>query len=215
MYLPHMFREERPEILRAFIAAHPLGALVATTAEEGLTANHIPMLWAARDGAANGVLDGHVARANSIWHQLAPDTAVLVIFGGANRYISPSWYPGKAEHGKVVPTWNYAVVHAHGTIRFHEDAEDSAPTLAHLNTLTDRHEAERAKPWKVSDAPADFIEPMLRRIVPFEIVITSIVGKFKSNQNRAERDRTGVDAGLQADGVRSEDRAELVRAPRA
>src|SRR5687767_839605 len=164
MYNPDQFREERPEVLRAFIAQHPLGALVAVTAD-GLTANHIPMLWEAREGTP-GVLKGHVARANPLWKTTAPDSTVLVIFGGADRYITPSWYPAKQEHGKVVPTWNYSVVHAYGTIRFDENRDRG---LLHVTELTDRQEASRPEPWKVSDAPADYIEALLGRIVSFEI----------------------------------------------
>lgn len=208
MYIPDQFREERPEVLRAFIAQHPLGALVAVTSD-GLTANHIPMLWHEREGAP-GVLQGHVARANPLWKAIAPGAPVLVIFGGANRYITPSWYPGKQEHGKVVPTWNYSVVHAHGTIRF-DESQDHA--LRHLGDLTNRQEASRPEPWKVSDAPAGFIEPMLRRIVSFEIAVTRLVGKFKASQHRPESERVAVAAALAAEGVSPADLDELIRAP--
>ncbi len=208
MYIPDQFREERPEVLRAFIARHPLGALVAVTAG-GLTANHIPMLWCALEGTA-GVLRGHVARANPLWEALASDAPVLVIFGGANHYVTPSWYPGKQEHGKVVPTWNYSVVHAHGTIRFVGDHDHA---LRHVRELTDRQEASRAKPWKVSDAPADYIDPMLNRIIPFEIAVTRLIGKFKASQHRPESERNAVTAALAAEGVPAADRDELIRAP--
>jgi transcriptional regulator len=208
MYNPDQFREERPEVLRGFIAQHPLGALVAVTAE-GLTANHIPMLWHEREGTP-GVLHGHLARANPLWKAVAPEASVLVIFGGANRYITPSWYPGKQEHGKVVPTWNYSVVHAHGTIRFLESHDHG---LRQVRELTDRQEAPRAEPWKVSDAPADFIETMLSRIVPFEITVTRLIGKFKANQHRPEGERDAVTAALVAEGVSPADLHEVIRAP--
>jgi len=208
MYNPDQFREERPEVLRDFIAQHPLGALVAVTAD-GLTANHIPMLWKERDGTP-GVLQGHVARANPLWKMIAPETTVLVIFGGANRYITPSWYPAKQEHGKVVPTWNYSVVHAHGTIRF---AEDRDRALLNVRELTDRHEASRSEPWKVSDAPADYIEPMLSRIVTFEITLTRLIGKFKASQHRPESERSAVAAALATEGTPAADVNEVIRSP--
>ncbi|HEV7717241.1 MAG TPA: FMN-binding negative transcriptional regulator [Steroidobacteraceae bacterium] len=209
MYIPNQFREEKPEVLRAFIARHPLGALVAVTAD-GLTANHFPMLWHEREGTA-GVLLGHVARANTLWKALAPDATVLVIFGGANRYISPSWYPAKQEHGKVVPTWNYAVVHAHGTVRF--AAEDHDRSLRHLEALTNHQEMSRADPWKVSDAPADYIASMLKNVVPFEIAVTRLEGKFKASQHRPEDERQAVVAALAAEGVPAADCDEVIRAP--
>ena len=208
MYIPDQFREERPEVLHAFIAQHPLGALVAVTAD-GLTANHIPMLWHQRGGTA-GVLQGHVARANPLWEALAPGSPVLVMFGGANRYITPSWYPGKQEHGKVVPTWNYSVVHAHGTIRFIDDHDHG---LRHVRELTDRQEASRAEPWKVADAPADYIDPLLSRIVPFQIAVTRLIGKFKASQHRPESERQAVTAALLEEGVPAADRDEVIRSP--
>ena len=209
MYNPDQFREERPEVLRDFIAQHPLGALVAVTAD-GLTANHIPMFWEEREGTA-GVLRGHLARANPLWNTIAPRSTVLVIFGGADRYITPSWYPGKQEHGKVVPTWNYSVVHAHGTIAFDENSDQA---LLHVRELTDRQEASRSEPWKVSDAPAAYIEPMLKRIVPFEIVVTRLVGKFKASQHRPDSERSAVATALAAEGVSAADVNEVIRSPR-
>jgi transcriptional regulator len=208
MYNPDYFREERLEVLWRFVAQHPLGALVAVTAD-GLTANHIPMIWHAR-GCTPGVLHGHVARANPLWRALVPDTPVLVIFSGANHYITPSWYPGKQEHGKVVPTWNYSVVHAHGTIRFFDDRDHS---LRHVGELTDRQEALRPEPWKVSDAPADFINPMLSRIISFEIAVTHVIGKFKASQQRPESERLAVAAAMAAQNTPANDRDEVIRPP--
>ena len=208
MYNPDQFREERPEVLRAFIEQHPLGTLVAVTAE-GLAANHIPMLLLEREGTP-GVLQGHVARANPLWKTTVPDANVLVIFGGANRYITPTWYPGKEEHGKVVPTWNYSVVHAHGTIRFDDNP---VRAMRHVAELTDRQEESRPEPWKVSDAPADFIAPMLSRIIPFEIAVTRLVGKFKASQHRPEEERKAVAAALAAEGTPAADLHEVIRAP--
>jgi transcriptional regulator len=208
MYIPEQFREERPEVLRAFIAQHPLGALVAFTAD-GLTANHIPMLWHERQGTP-GVLRGHLARANPLWKVISPDAPVLVIFGGANSYISPSWYQGKQEHGRVVPTWNYSVVHAHGTLRFIEDHDHG---LRHVRELTDHQEASRSEPWRVSDAPVDFIEPMLSRILPFEITVARLIGKFKASQHRPDSERAAVVAALAAEGMSARDLDEVIRAP--
>jgi transcriptional regulator len=208
MYIPDQFREDRPEVLRAFVAKHPLGALVTVT-PEGLTANHLPMLWHEREGT-DGALSGHMARANPVWKAIAPESPVLVIFGGANRYISPSWYPSKKEHGKVVPTWNYAVVHVHGVIRFIENDEHS---LQHLAQLTDHQEVSRPEPWKVSDAPASFVQTLATRVVSFEISVTRVVGKFKAHQHRPESERDAVALALSDDGVPAADIVELVRAP--
>lgn len=201
MYIPEAFREERQEVLEAFIRRHPLGTLVCTTAD-GLTANHIPMLL------ANQRLRGHVARANSLWNSLEPDAPVLVVFGGANHYMSPSWYPAKQEHGKVVPTWNYSVVHAHGTIRF---SEGKSQKLALVTDLTNAQEGLRQNPWKVSDAPAPYIDGALSRIVAFEIAVTRLIGKFKASQHRDSDERQAVRAALDAEGYPAADRDEVIR----
>ena len=206
MYLPAHFREDRPERLEAFVAAHPLGALVVAT-PDGLEANHIPMLLS-RDAAGRSVLHGHVARANELWRRAADGTPALVIFGGAQRYVTPSWYPSKRVTGEVVPTWNYAVVHAHGPIRFIQDRDW---LLALVSTLTELNERPRAAPWHVTDAPAAYVERMLRAIVGFEIAVERLEGKFKASQNRTAEDRAGVAAGLAAEGVDAAEREELVR----
>jgi transcriptional regulator len=210
MYIPPHFREDRPEVLREFISLHPLGMLVGSAPADGLTANPIPMLWEAREGTPHGVLRGHVAKANPVWRDLADSSAVLVLFGGANHYVSPGWYPSKAEHGKVVPTWNYAVVQARGRIRFDVDEQHA---LQHLNAMTDLQESGQPAPWKVTDAPAEFVEALVRRVVPFEIAISDLAGKFKASQNQAERDRHGVAAGLQGTTLPAQSRSELVRSP--
>jgi transcriptional regulator len=194
MYVPAHFVENRTEVLQALIKRHPLGTLVATTAE-GLTANHIPM-QATLEPGGRGLLRGHIARANSLWRELAADAPVLAIFTGADRYVSPTWYPSKQEHGKAVPTWNYATVHLKGTIRFIEEA----PWLREFVTeLTEVYEQGRPNRWHVSDAPADYIEAMLRAIVGFEIQVSSIQGKFKGSQNRAIGDREGVRSALKSE----------------
>jgi transcriptional regulator len=204
VYVPEYFRETRIEVLQAFIERHPLASLVAVTAE-GLTANHVP-LRAQLAAAGGGVLRGHIARANALWRALAPDTGVLAIFTGSDSYISPSWYPSNREHGKVVPTWNYATVHIHGSIRFIDDA---SWLRAFVAALTDAHEAGRAGRWHVSDAPADYIDGMLRAIVGFEITVERIVGKFKGSQNRSAADRAAVAAALRAAGRTAEEVTEI------
>jgi transcriptional regulator len=209
MYMPEQFREDRADVLHAFIARHPLGTLVAT-GPEGLIANHIPMLWRAQPGGA-GVLGGHVARANPVWKLLAPESAVLVIFTGAVHYITPSWYPGKKVDGKVVPTWNYSVVHAQGTIRFLSGA---ARALEKVRELTERQEATRAAPWAVSDAPPDYLDANLKHIVPFEITVTGLTGKFKASQHRPADERVAVAAALREEGLAQSQIEELVREPR-
>lgn len=187
MYVPAHFKEERTEVLQALIERHPLGTLIAT-GTEGLTANHIPM-QAMLEAGGRGVLRGHIARANSLWRDLTEDAPVLAVFMGADHYISPTWYPSKQEHGKAVPTWNYAAVHVKGTIRFINEA----PWLRDFVTeLTDVHEQGRAHRWHVTDAPADYIEAMLKAIVGFEIQVSNIQGKFKGSQNRIPADRDGV-----------------------
>jgi transcriptional regulator len=206
MYLPEQFREERAEVLHEFIARHPFGTLVAMS-PEGLTGNHLPLLWSPREGTA-GVLRGHLARANPLWKLLPADTPVLAMFMGAHQYITPSWYPAKKENGKVVPTWNYSVVHAHGTIRF---SEDPAQALSIVRDLTDHQEATRAPRWRVSDAPADYIDALLKSIVPFEIALTRLTAKFKASQHRPPEERVAVAAALEEEGVSAEDRAEVVR----
>jgi transcriptional regulator len=206
MYRPAYFREDRAKVLEAFVAAHPLGALVAST-ETGLIANHIPML-VAHDGAGRVLLHGHVARANDLWSQVPDGGAVLVLFGGAQHYITPSWYPSKQAAGEVVPTWNYAVVHAHGSIRF---IQDRAWLRTLVETLTTRHEQLRTNPWYVDDAPVAYIEKMLGAIVGFEIAVERFEGKFKASQNKSADDRRGVAEGLAADGVPLDACQQLVR----
>jgi transcriptional regulator len=173
----------------------PLATLVATTAR-GLDANHLPLVLDDSHGGL-GVLRGHVARSNPAWREIPAGSDVLTIFHGDNRYISPSWYPTKREHGKVVPTWNYAVVHARGQIEWHDD-----PVWLRelVETLTNLHERDSAEPWHVADAPAAFIERNLGSIVGFEIRITKLDGKWKVSQNRTPAERAAVVAELRARG---------------
>ncbi|MCG3188373.1 MAG: Protease synthase and sporulation protein PAI 2 [Burkholderiaceae bacterium] len=192
MYLPAHFEEARPEVLHALVRAHPLATWVVQ-AGGGLLVNHIPFMLDA-DRGPHGTLVGHVARANPVWRSPGPSIAV---FQGPQAYISPSWYPSKREHGKVVPTWNYAVVHAHGTPRA---IESPAEVLAIVTRLTQTHEAGSAVPWAVSDAPADYIAQMLKAIVGIEIPLERLVGKWKASQNRGVPDRLGTVAGLRQRG---------------
>jgi transcriptional regulator len=183
MYLPRHFAQEDPAQLQALMVASPLATLVST-GPEGLTADHLPLEY----DAVTGTLRGHVARANPLWQQ-ADGQPVLAVFGGPQGYVSPSWYASKAEHHKVVPTWNYAVVHAHGTLHAVQDA----PWLhALVSRLTAHHESGRAAPWAVTDAPEDYIAQMLRAIVGIEIPVARLLGKWKLSQNRSAADREGV-----------------------
>lgn len=208
MYRPAHFREDDPAILDAFIDAHALAVLVANSAA-GLVANHIPLLRFPADGGGT-VLRGHVARANDFWKIVPSGQEVLAVFGGADCYVTPSWYPTKKLTGEVVPTWNYSVVHAHGRIRFIDDRE-WVHTL--VVALTERHEAPRPAPWAVADAPPTYIARMLGAIVGFEIAVERMEGKVKASQNRTEAERAGVSAGLSAEGASDEARRELVRPP--
>jgi transcriptional regulator len=201
MYLPAHFVEARPDVLHALIAAHPLGMLV-TLGADGLTANHIPFELdppAAGDGAGFGTLRAHVARANPVWQDFSRAVDALVIFQGPQAYITPSWYAEtKPQTGKVVPTWNYCVVHAHGPLHVIDDA---AWVRALVERLTNRFEANRPAPWRVADAPADFIAKQLTAIVGIEIPIRRLVGKWKVSQNRSAADRAGVALGLGREAV--------------
>ena len=209
MFNPTLFKEDRIPVLHELIRARGFAALV-TLGPHGLTADHIP-LELDPEPAPLGTLRGHVARANPVWQVYRKDVEVLAVFQGPDVYVSPAWYPTKQETGKVVPTWNYAVVHAHGPLRAVDDAEW---LRALVTRLTDRHEAGRAQPWHVTDAPADFIDGMLKGIVGLEIPITRLDGKWKMSQNRNAVDRAGVVQALRAagDGA-SAAVADLVRGP--
>jgi transcriptional regulator len=195
MYTPRHFEETRLDVLHALIAAHPLGALVRHSAGQ-LDADHIPFEIAAATGdAPYGILRAHVARANSLWRD--DGAQVMVLFQSPSAYISPAFYEQKAVDGRVVPTWNYAVVHAYGTLRTVDEAEW---LLSLVERLTDRHEAGRPQPWQVGDAPRDYIDKMLKAIVGIEIRIDRIEGKWKTSQNRSGTDQSRIAAGLSADG---------------
>jgi transcriptional regulator len=207
MYLPKHFEETRVQVLHDLIGAHPLGALVSMTSA-GLEANHIPF-EVDPEPAPFGTLRGHIARANPLWRECSRDVDALVIFQGPDIYVSPGWYATKQETGKVVPTWNYVVVHAYGTPRFIDDRDW---LRAFVTKLTNRHEAQRPDPWAVTDAPADYIEQMLGAIIGLEIPIARLVGKWKVSQNRPAQDREGAAEGLLREGGASAAAmAELIR----
>ncbi len=193
MYTPSSFAlNDLPELHQ-----HMLGtrlAVVITHSEEGLQASHLPLLLNP-DAGANGTLYGHFARANPQWKALQQGAETLVIFSGADAYITPAFYPAKAEHGKVVPTWNYVAVHAYGTAQVFTEADR---LLQLVSALTDRHESAREQPWKVADAPAEYIDGMLKAIVGFALPIQRLEGKRKLSQNRSAADIAGVREGLAA-----------------
>lgn len=194
MYLPAAFREERVEILQALMHAYPLATLVSAAGGQA-DADHIPLLLEPSE-SPGGVLRGHVARANPLW-RLQAGTELLVIFQGPQHYVSPSWYASKAESGKVVPTWNYLVVHARGRLQVHDDPLWVRGLVSRLTAV---QEARFAQPWAVEDAPGEYLDRMLGAIVGIEIPVLSLVGKWKNSQNRQPADRGGVERGLRAAG---------------
>ncbi|ARV20286.1 Protease synthase and sporulation protein PAI 2 [Curvibacter sp. AEP1-3] len=192
MYQPSHFIETRPEVLHALVQSHPLATLVTLSAK-GLDANHIPLvLRVEADGRAT--LVGHVARANPVWKDTDLSVPVLAIFQGPQHYISPGWYATKAEHGKVVPTWNYAVVHAKGMLTVHDDA---AWIRSQMQQITTQQEAPMAQPWAVDDAPRDYTDKMISAVVGIEIVVDEWVGKWKVSQNQPPANQTTVREGLE------------------
>jgi transcriptional regulator len=195
MYVPAHFAETRKEVLHAFVAQHPFGTLV-THGKSGLDANHIPFELAAEEGEL-GVLRAHVARANPVWQDVANGDEVLVVFQAGNAYISPTWYPSKHELHKQVPTWNYMVVHAHGRITILDDERYVRGVIARL---TRTHEATQPEPWKMADAPRDYIDTMVKAIVGVQIEITRLVGKSKLSQNKEARDIRGAGEALKSQG---------------
>ena len=203
MYQPPAFREERLETLHALIRAHPLATLV-TAGPGGLIANLVPFILA--DTGDKGTLRAHVARANDQVDALKSGAETLVLFHGPEAYITPSWYVSKKEHGRVVPTWNYAVVQVRGTPRV---IDDTAWLRAQIGALTSSQENQRPEPWKVADAPEAFIEGQIKAIIGIEIPILTIEGKWKVSQNRSTADRQGVYEGLLAEGI-NEPMAKLV-----
>lgn len=195
MYIPKHFEQPSVEAMHALISANLFATLV-TYGSEGLCANHIP-IELHEEPKPYGTLVGHVARANPVWREAANNHEAMVIFQGANTYITPSWYPSKTESGRVVPTWNYAVVHAHGYIRV---IDDTQWVKTHIEKLINRQETSFSHPWAISDAPREFIEKLITGVVGIEIPITRLVGKWKVSQNQSESDREGVVRGLRSLG---------------
>jgi transcriptional regulator len=195
VYNPLHFREERTEVLHQLIQRYSLATFV-TLGADGLIANHMPLILDP-EPAPLGTLRGHLSRANTQWRDSLPGASALAIFQGPEAYITPSWYPTRQETGRVVPTWNYVVVHAHGPFRTFED-----PVLLeqHVRTLTHHQEAARPHPWSVDDAPVDFFHGQLAAIIGIEISITRLEGKWKVSQNRSVNDRAGVVEGLRESG---------------
>jgi transcriptional regulator len=207
MYLPAHFAETRLDELHRIVRAHPLGMLV-THGDRGLDADHIPFELDATRGE-RGTLTAHVARANPLWTQIPDGTPVMVVFRGVQGYVSPNWYPSKHETHQQVPTWNYEVVHAHGVLRI---VEDEKFLRGVLGRLTRKHESTEPKPWKMSDAPRDYIERMLKMIGGIEVEVLRFEGKRKLSQNREARDIDGVVQALQGRG--DEDLSSAVTAAR-
>ena len=194
MYQPPAFREDREDILHALMRAHPFATLVISTAT-GIEANHLPLLLDDPDAGQAG-LSGHFSKGNPLLHAfegLSGGLPALAIFHGPENYISPGWYPSKAADGKAVPTWNYAVVHAHGVLRA---MTDPANLRAHLDALSAGQEAGRSPPWSPADAPEDYLASMMKGIIGFTMEIDRLEGKWKLGQNRSAEDRTGVIHGL-------------------
>ena len=204
MYQPPVFREDRIHVQHTLIRAHPLGLLI-TAGPAGLLANLFPFLLDA--DSEKGTLRLHLARANPQWKELQAIEECLVVFQGPQDYVTPSWYATKRETGKVVPTWNYATVHVWGRPRV---MNDDAWLRRQLDDLTASREGPREEPWKVDDAPADFVAMQMRAIVGVEIPIARIEGKWKMSQNRPEADRAGVIEGFRAMGEAGEEIAALV-----
>jgi len=196
MYIPKHFAETRLHVLHQLIRKRPLSTLV-TLSSGGLNANHIP-LYLSDEPAPFGTLRGHVARANPVWKDLAADVEALAIFHGPQVYVTPSWYPTKAETGQVVPTWNYAVVHAWGLLRIIDDA---SWLQVQLEALTAQNEAGRPNPWSLKEAPQEFIEDLVKKVVGLEIGTTRLCGKWKLSQNQPPENRAGVVRGLRGEGT--------------
>jgi transcriptional regulator len=194
MFVPGLFKIEDVADAHALLRAHPFAALV-TMSSTGLIATHLPTVLKLDDAAPLGRIECHLARPNPQWETFVPDVEALMIFQGPEAYIRPGWYPSKAEHGKAVPTWNYAVVHAYGHLTVQRDADW---LLAHVSELSEQQERPHSEPWAVSDAPANYTAMMLRGIVGLTFEITRLEGKAKMSQNREPRDRAGVIEGLRA-----------------
>jgi transcriptional regulator len=211
LYQPPAFREERPEILHGLIRSARLATLVSNGPDGVPDVTHLPLLLVGEEGAAaEPRIIGHVARGNPHWRRLAAVGRAVAVFHGVEAYVSPNWYASKAEHGKVVPTWNYEAVHAEGPVEIVEDAER---LREFVSRLTEAREAAQPRPWSVSDAPASFVAGQLRGIVGMSMRVERLAGKRKLSQNRPPADRDGAIAGLGASGdARDRDAAAVMEA---
>ena len=192
MYIPRHNEEKRVSVMRALMVSQPLATLV-TLGASGLFASHVPMI-VEDDGSEFGLLKCHISRANTQWRDHTPEVDALAIFSGHQHYVTPNWYPGTKEHGKEVPTWNYVVVHAYGPLKV---IQDEHWLLTNVEKLTNIQEARSPVPWRVGDAPEDFIRSQLKGIVGLELPIRRLEGKWKVSQNRTESERHGVIEGLE------------------
>lgn len=195
MFVREMHQEKRLDVLHSLISSHPLGTWVSFCDAE-LNVNHIPFALDTSEGDF-GTLWGHIARANPLWKSAKSETPDVIVFRGPQSYITPSWYPSKADHGKVVPTWNYAVVAAHGHPEF---ISDKTVLSEHLNRLTDQHEGSREIRWAMEDAPRSFTEKLVSGVVGVRLPIQRLEGKWKTNQSSSNADKVGVIAGLMERG---------------
>jgi transcriptional regulator len=207
MYLPAHFAQSDPACLHQIMRDFPLATLI-THSPRGVEADAIPLLLQAEAGA-HGELWGHVARANPLWKTHPEGTDVLVLFHGPQAYVSPNWYPSKRQHHKAVPTWNYVMVQARGQLRVMDDAAWTRQLVSELSAM---HEATQPVPWRVEEAPADYLEAMLRAIVGFRIEITELSGKWKVSQNQPAENRAGVVGALEAQGGAASAMAALITA---
>lgn len=209
MYIPKHFAAPDTQKLQQYIRDYSFGLLIVAD-KDGIEANHLPFYLKTPACNPLGVLQCHVARGNPVWQRIEQNTArVLAVFQGPEAYISPSWYPSKAETGRVVPTWNYLAIHAQGTARVVQDADW---LKQHLHSLTDQHESGREQPWSVDDAPSDYTERLMRGIVGIDISIETLTGKLKASQNQSAENTAGVKDGLkQRGGLGDSAMAELIR----
>lgn len=207
MYTPAQFKVEDAAEMHALMRAHPFAILV-THGADGLTATHLPTVLKVDAASPLGRIECHLARPNPQWKSFAADAEALIIFQGPEAYIRPGWYPSKAEHGKAVPTWNYAAVHVYGPLRV---INDKAWLLAHVGELSDQQEAPYEARWSMADAPSSYLDVMARGIVGLTLEITRLEGKMKMSQNRDPGDRAGVVQGLDGRGeARDAETAALV-----
>jgi transcriptional regulator len=195
MYVPQHFSESDTSKLQQTIRDYGLGLLIVAD-NAGIEANHVPFYLSCDPESVYGTLHCHLARNNPVWQRLVNGGRVLAVFQGPDAYISPSWYPSKAENGRAVPTWNYLAVHAEGTARVIDDADW---LRQHVSQLTQQHESAMPKPWAVTDAPTDYIDRMVQAIVGLEITIEKLTGKLKASQNQPERNKAGVIEGLRTE----------------